>query len=178
MLRPALCLILPLLVGCTGVPQGIEPVKDFDLNRYLGTWYEIARLDHRFERGLEQVSATYSLRGDGGVRVINRGYNPKSDEWKSAEGRAYFADTPSRGHLKVSFFRPFYGSYIIFELDQENGQYAFVSGANHDYLWLLARTPSVEPELIDYFIKKTSSLGFSAKELIYPKAYTHKDLTH
>jgi apolipoprotein D and lipocalin family protein len=88
------------------------------LERYLGKWYEIARLDHSFERGLEKVSATYSLRDDGGVRVENRGFSQKKNTWKAAEGKAYFVRDSNEGYLKVSFFGPFYGSYVIFELDQ------------------------------------------------------------
>jgi lipocalin len=104
-------LFLSMIVcGCTGVPEGIFPVKAFDLDRYLGTWYEIARLDHSFERGLDDVSAEYSLRDDGGVRVINRGFLVAEDTWKEAEGKAYFAGAPDEGYLKVSFIGPFYGS--------------------------------------------------------------------
>lgn len=130
-----------LLTGCLGMPDTVQPVEKFELDRYLGKWYEIARLDHSFERGLEQVTAEYSLRDDGGVSVVNRGYSTEKEEWSEAEGKAYFARSPDEGYLKVSFFGPFYGSYVVFELDQENYQYAFVSGPNHEYLWLLARTP-------------------------------------
>lgn len=97
---------MALLTGCTGIPDGTEPVTGFELDRYLGKWYEIARLDHSFERGLDCVTATYSLRDDDGVRVINRGYNLEEQEWDEAEGRAYFIDEESVGRLKVSFFRP------------------------------------------------------------------------
>jgi apolipoprotein D and lipocalin family protein len=97
------------LSACTGAPEGVEVVSGFDLNRYLGTWYEIARLDHSFERGLSSITATYSLRDDGGVRVINRGYNAEEGEWDEAEGKAYFVGDEDVGQLKVSFFGPFYG---------------------------------------------------------------------
>src|SRR5690606_7283410 len=102
------------------------PVDDFELDRYLGTWFEIARLDHSFEEGLQRVTATYQLREDGGVRVINRGYAPEEDEWKETVGKAYFVEEETTGHLKVSFFGPFYSSYVVFELDKENYAYAFV----------------------------------------------------
>ena len=154
------------LSGCLAVPDGIEPVDNFELNRYLGDWYEIARLDHSFERGLEAVKAEYSLRDDGGIRVINSGRDSKSQVAQQAEGRAYFVEEPNLGHLKVSFFGPFFGSYVIFELD-ENYQYAFIAGNSRDYLWLLARTPKVSEELIDQFISRASLLGFDTSQLIF-----------
>lgn len=154
------------LSGCLAVPDGIEPVDNFELNRYLGDWYEIARLDHSFERGLEAVKAEYSLRDDGGIRVINSGRDSKSQVAQQAEGRAYFVEEPNLGHLKVSFFGPFFGSYVIFELD-ENYQYAFIAGNSRDYLWLLARTPEVSEELIDQFISRALQLGFDTSQLIF-----------
>src|SRR5690606_15320649 len=141
-------------------------------NRYLGKWYEIARLDHSFERGLEQISAEYSLRDDGGIKVINRGFSLKENQWREAEGKAYFVDKPNDGYLKVAFFGPFYGSYVIFALDQQNYEYAFVSGPNTSYLWLLSRTPTVEPELLAEFIDKASKLGFDTDKLIYVRHET------
>jgi len=149
------------------MPQGVEPVTGFQLDRYLGRWYEIARLDHSFERGLEQVTAEYSMRPDGGVRVLNRGYSPEDGEWKEAEGRAYFVESEDRGYLKVAFFRPFYGSYVVFGLDEEDYEYAFVSGPNTGYLWLLARTPTVDPSLRARFMMRADELGFEADRLIF-----------
>ncbi len=153
--------------GCLGTPDGVEPVDDFELDRYLGTWFEIARLDHSFEEGLQRVTATYQLREDGGVRVINRGYAPEEDEWKETVGKAYFVEEETTGHLKVSFFGPFYSSYVVFELDKENYAYAFVTGNDRSYLWLLARTPQVPEELIDRFVQHASDLGYPTDELIY-----------
>jgi len=147
-------------------PDGIEPVDNFELNRYLGKWYEIARLDHSFERGLEAVSAEYSLRDDGGIRVINSGRNTDTQANQEAEGRAYFVEQPNLGYLKVSFFGPFFGSYVIFELD-ENYQYAFIAGNTTNYLWLLARTPEVSQELINQFISRANQLGFDTTQLIF-----------
>ena len=161
-----LSLLALLLAGCTGYPKSVTPVTGFELDRYLGKWYEIARLDHGFERGLSNVTAEYRLREDGGVQVINRGYLAEQGAWKEAEGRAYFVGDPDRGHLKVSFFGPFYGSYVVFELDQENYQYAFVSGPDTDYLWLLARSPLRDDGLIRHFRETASSRGFDADSLI------------
>ncbi|MDZ7833519.1 MAG: lipocalin family protein [Desulfobacterales bacterium] len=153
--------------GCLGIPEGIEPIDEFEVNRYLGKWYEIARLDHSFERGLSRVSADYALRDDGGIRVVNRGFSEKKNQWKQAEGNAYFVQSPDAGYLKVSFFGPFYGSYVIFELDKEKYQYAYVSGPNRNYLWLLARTPEIDQEKIDRFIERSRELGFDVDNLIF-----------
>jgi apolipoprotein D and lipocalin family protein len=106
-----------LLSGCVGIPDGITPVAGFQVERYLGKWYEVARLDHSFERGLEQVTAEYSPRDDGDIRVMNRGYNTAKQQWEEAEGRAKFVGAKDVGQLKVSFFGPFYGGYNIVELD-------------------------------------------------------------
>jgi apolipoprotein D and lipocalin family protein len=155
------------LAGCVGLPEGIEPVENFKLDRYLGTWYEIARLDHRFERGLSRITAEYSLREDGGVRVLNRGYSAKDQEWKEAEGKAWFVEGPDKGYLKVSFFGPFYGSYVVFELDHEHYRYALVSGPDRSYLWILSRTPEMKPDVKDELIVKAAALGFDTGKLIY-----------
>ena len=157
-----------LFSGCVGVPKGVKPVQGFELDRYLGRWYEIARLDHSFERGLSHVTADYSMREGGGVRVLNRGYSEKKKEWKSAEGKAFFVNTPDQGYLKVSFFGPFYGSYVVFELDQKDYQYAVISGPKKSYLWILARKPEIEPELKNTLISKAAALGFDTTKLVFP----------
>lgn len=162
-----LFLITYILTSCVGVPEGITPVKNFELNRYLGKWYEIARLDHSFERGLERVTAEYSLREDGGINVLNKGYSIGQKKWKEAKGKAYFVNSPNIGHLKVSFFGPFYGSYVIFGIDEINYDYAFVTGPNKSYLWLLARTPKLPQEVIERFIQRANSLGFDTSKLIF-----------
>lgn len=169
--RAAVCVItsivLVVLSGCVAVAPGVVPVNGFELSRYLGKWYEIARLDHSFERNLERVAAEYSLREDGGVRVINSGYSIKNGKRKVAEGKAYFVSNESTGHLKVSFFGPFYGSYVVFELDKDDYQYAFVTSYNKDYLWLLSRSPTIEPELRAQFLAKARTLGFKTEGLIF-----------
>jgi apolipoprotein D and lipocalin family protein len=155
------------MAGCVSPPNGVEPVRGFELERYLGTWYEIARLDHRFERGLSRVTATYSLREDGGVRVVNRGFNADEGEWEEAEGKAYVVDDPTVGQLKVSFFGPFYGGYNVIELDQADYRYALVAGPTRSYLWILAREPSLDPEILDGLRKQAGRLGFDTGDLIY-----------
>ena len=155
------------LTACVGIPDNVKPVDDFILERYLGKWYEIARLDHSFERGLSRVTADYSLREDGGVRVLNRGYSEKEGRWKEAEGKAYFVQRTDQGHLKVSFFGPFYGSYVVFELDHENYRYALVSGPDKSYFWILARSPEIEKNLRDTLIAKAAARGFDTSKLIF-----------
>ncbi len=165
-LAAALC--AALLTGCLGVPDRAVVVQNFSLERYLGTWYEIARLDHSFERGLSHVQAQYSMREDGGVRVINKGYNGKKAAWDSSEGKAYFVGESNVGQLKVSFFGPFYGAYNIIELDP-NYQYALVVGPDTDYLWILSRSPELDKEIVQRLLAKASTLGFATDQLIYPE---------
>ena len=167
LLRFSLFSVIALLAGCLGMPETVKPVSGFDAERYLGKWYEIASLDHSFERGLTQVSAEYSWRDDGAVRVLNRGFDAEEGEWKEAEGVARFVGEPSDAHLKVSFFGPFYGSYVVFELEKENYSYSFVSGYNESYLWFLSRTPEVPQSLRDEFEKQARALGFDTEELIW-----------
>ena len=175
MKRIVLPTILALILsGCLGMPESVTPVANFELNRYLGKWYEIARLDHSFERGLERITAEYSMRDDGGVAVVNRGYSIADEAWEVSEGKAYFADDENKGYLKVSFFGPFYGSYVIFEIDQEDYGYAFVSGPDTSYLWLLSRTPQVQQELIEKFKRMSKERGFDPSKLIF---VNHDDST-
>jgi len=157
-------LMLFLFTGCTQ-KLPVPPVDNFDLNSYLGKWYEIARLDHSFERGLTQVTAEYSRREDGGVRVLNRGFSSKKGTWSDAEGKAYFASSPQTGWLKVSFFGPFYSPYVIFYLDPQY-QYAYVAGPDLNYLWLLSRTPSVPARVYQHFLTTAEESGFAVNQLI------------
>lgn len=156
-----------LFAGCTGIPERVKPVGNFKVQNYLGKWYEIARLDHSFERGLTRVTAEYQLREDGGLRVINRGYSAKEDRWKEAVGKAYFVNKPDEGFLKVSFFGPFYGSYVIIDLDQENYQYSLVCGPDKSYLWILSRTATMRLDVKNRLIEKAESLGFDTTRLIH-----------
>lgn len=166
-MRKWLLLFSLVLFGCTGIPDGVEPVTGFDIERYLGTWYEIARLDHSFERGLEQVTAHYSLREDGGIEVVNRGFDPKKNQWREVTGKGYFVDGPTVGRLKVSFFGPFYASYNIIALDQYDYSYSLVCGPDKSYLWLLSRTPEIKDSEKTEWVQKAESLGFETDRLIY-----------
>jgi apolipoprotein D and lipocalin family protein len=154
-----------LLTACTAVPDGLEPVTGFELERYLGRWYEIARLDHSFERGLSRVTADYSRRDDGGIRVLNRGYDATGGAWKEAEGKAYALGAPNLGSLKVSFFGPFYGGYHVLALDADY-RWALVAGPSRDYLWVLARAPELDPAIYERLVAQAEESGFPVDGLI------------
>lgn len=163
-------LVLPFFLvlgaGCsTSPPDGVTPVTGFKIDRYLGKWYEVARLDHRFERGLSRVTAEYSVNNDGTIKVLNRGYNAEKDKWSSAEGKAKFRGDETVGSLKVSFFGPFYGGYHIVVLD-EDYRHALVAGPSKDYLWILARSPELEEAVYQQLVDTAHDLEFPADELI------------
>jgi len=156
-----------LMFANTGIPEGMTPVKGFDVKRFTGTWYEIARLDHGFEKGLSHVSAEYSLREDGGIKVINKGFNMKKGQWENASARGYFIDSPDIGRLKVSFFGPFYGSYNIIDLDEKNYSYAMVTGPKINFFWILSRQKTLDPNIMQSLIQKAKGMGFKLEKLIY-----------
>ena len=141
-------------------------MKGFELERYLGTWYEIARLDHRFERGLTNVMANYSLREEGGISVVNRGYDPEAEGWQDAQGKAYFLDDETVGLLKVSFFGPFYGGYNIIALDFEDYAWSMVAGPERSYLWVLARSPELPDPTLERLIAEAEALDLPVEDLI------------
>ena len=161
------CIALLLLGGCVRLPEGVEPIANFDVSRYLGTWYEIARLDHSFERGLSRVTAHYSMGEGGAIRVLNRGVDRAGNKWKEARGKAYFVESPQTGRLKVSFFGPFYGGYNIVELDHEQYSYALVCGPNRSYLWILSRTSTLDEATLQTLVARAKALGFDTDRLIY-----------
>ena len=147
-------------------PVELMPVSGFDLDRYLGKWYEIARLPIRFEKKLINVTATYSLRKDGKVKVINEGYKEtKTGKHKIAVGKAKFKASPDRGYLRVSFFGPFYGDYVIIELDPEY-KYAMVA-SSRKYLWILSREPKMDSVVLERLVKKAEELGFDTSRLYF-----------
>ncbi|VEB96435.1 Outer membrane lipoprotein blc precursor [Cedecea lapagei] len=156
------------LVACKSPtpPKGVRPITGFDATRYLGKWYEVARLENRFERGLQQVTATYGKREDGGISVLNRGYDPRKNKWSESEGKAYFTGEPDEAALKVSFFGPFYGGYNVIKLD-EDYQYALVSGPNRDYLWILSRTPTIPASVKQDYVDTARGLGFQVDKLVW-----------
>jgi len=160
-------LITLLMSSCTGIPKGLVAIDDFDVNRYLGNWYEVARLDHRFERGLENISANYSLRADGGVNVLNKGWDTEANEWHQALGKAYFVEQANKGMLEVSFFGPFYGAYNIIALDKLAYSYVMITGPDRSYFWILSRTKKLPELTIKALIEQAKSFGFETDQLIF-----------
>lgn len=159
-----------LVVACSSPtpPPGVTVVSNFDAQRFLGTWYEIARMDHKFERGLENVTATYSAMDDGGIQVVNRGYNPDRQMWQQTVGQAYFTGAPNRAAMKISFFGPFYGGYNVIALDREY-RHALVCGPDRNYLWILSRTPTITAEMKQQMLDVATRQGFDVTKLIWVK---------
>ena len=164
----ALLLVLLLgLAGCaTAPPAGLTPVTPFDVNRYAGKWYEIARMDHSFERGLSDVSARYTVQPDGSVQVINRGFDVSRQAWKEAVGKALFTGDASRGALKVSFFGPFYGGYNVIALDPDY-RWSLVVGPDLGYVWILARDKQLTPEVREQVLAQARKAGIDVDRLIW-----------
>ena len=160
-------LFTQILIGCTGIPEDLKAVNNFDLNRYLGTWYEIARLDHRFERGLNNISADYTMNTNNSIKVINKGWNVTDQKWEQAEGKAYFVEQHDIGRLKVSFFGPFYGGYNIIDLDKKNYSYAMVTGPDKSYFWILSRTKQLPKAKLDALINRAKVMGFPVDKFIF-----------
>ena len=173
-MKRLIILFLLMLNACASkMPDNMQTVVGVDANQYLGTWYEIARLDNSFERDLEQVTATYSLREDGGIKVLNRGFNTKKNDWSEAEGKAYFTqpanpDGTYKGQLKVSFFGPFYGPYNIIALDKTQYNYALVTSGK-EYLWILSRTPQLTYPIKQELMAQAKALGYPTENLIFVK---------
>jgi len=143
-----------------------KTVKELNLNRYLGTWYEIARFPHSFEKNLVGVTATYSLRDDGKIRVINQGYKSTLDgELSVAEGKAKIPNPSEPGKLKVSFFWIFYGDYFVLELD-ENYQYVMIGSSSPKYFWILSRTPQMAPEVYEMLLERARKRGYNLEKLV------------
>lgn len=158
--------LLAILAGCTDPPDGVTPVTGFEAKRYMGTWYEIMRLDHSFEEGLDNVTATYALNPDGTVSVTNRGLDRETCGWDEAEATARFLESPDVASLAVTFFWPFSGGYHVIALDRAEYRYALVSGPSRDYLWILARTPDLDSATIDHLVDTARRLDFPVDDLI------------
>ncbi len=162
-----------LLSGCasTTPPTGMQAVTGFDLQRYQGHWYELARLDHWFERDMSDVSATYRPHPDGSVQVINRGRRTTTGQWREAVGKALFTGTPSTGSLKVSFFGPFYGGYHVVALDPDY-RWALVVGEDRSYAWILARDTHLPADTLDAIVQRAKALGIDTSAFIWV-SHTH-----
>ncbi|WP_222536948.1 lipocalin family protein [Pedobacter polysacchareus] len=167
---PTLLTIAAILTlsSCASIPKNAKPVADFHVQRYLGTWYEIARFDFRFEKNLDNTTAQYSLAENGNVKVLNSGYNYKTKEWKSAIGIAKFRGDENIAALKVSFFGPFYSGYNVIAIGS-NYEYALIAGKSLDYLWILSRKKSIPDEVKSNYIKMAKDLGYDTSKLIWVK---------
>jgi len=152
--------------SCSTIPKGAMAVKPFDKDRYLGKWYEIARMDFRFERNLNNTTANYSINTNGSIKVENRGFNYKSKQWKLAVGKAKFVGEQNIAMLKVSFFGPFYAGYNVIALDNEY-KYALVAGQNLKYLWILSRETTIPEDVKQNYLKIAENLGFKTSMLLW-----------
>ncbi|WP_423148239.1 lipocalin family protein [Rubrolithibacter danxiaensis] len=150
------------------IPAGATAVSPFNVEKYLGRWYEIARFDYRFERNLNNVTADYSLNPDGTIRVLNRGFDYVKNKWKESTGKAKFVNDSNTGRLKVSFFGPFYSGYNVIALDPKY-RYALIAGDNLDYLWILSRETTIPDNVREEYIQKAESIGYDTKKLIWVK---------
>ena len=159
-------LALSLAACSTAPPAGLAAVEPFASERYLGKWYEIARLDHRFERGMSDVSATYTAQPDGSITVVNRGYDNARQDWREAVGRALFTGASDRASLKVSFFGPFYGGYHVVALDADY-RWALVVGPDRGYFWLLAREREIDAGLRAQLVERARAFGIDVDRLLW-----------
>jgi apolipoprotein D and lipocalin family protein len=159
--------LLGLAACSTAPPDGLTAVTPFDIKRYEGQWFEIARLDHSFERGLSDVSARYRIQADGSVEVLNRGFDAKKNDWKEAVGRALFTGDTHRASLKVSFFGPFYGGYHVVALDQKDYRWALVVGPDRDYVWILARDKQLPNAVREDLVVRAKAMGIAVDKLIW-----------
>lgn len=156
------------IFSCSTIPKGAVAFQPFDQSRYLGKWYEIARLDFKFERNMNNTTAEYSLNDNGTIKVVNRGYDTLKLEWKKAEGKAKFVGDKNTAMLKVSFFGPFYGGYNVIALDDEY-KYALIAGASLEYLWILARETTIPDDIKIKYLETAAKVGYNTKELIWVK---------
>ncbi len=159
-------IIMLKLFGCNSSIEGLKPVSPFNKDKYLGIWFEIARFDSRFEKNLNNVTATYSLNDNGTIKVVNRGYNYIKKEWEEVTGKAKFVDSDTIAMLKVSFFGPFYGAYNVIELDKEY-KYALVCGNNFKYLWILSKEKEIPEEIKNKYLNSAQKLGFNINDLVW-----------
>lgn len=168
--------IAPILVGAgvalalyscgATIPEKAKAVTNFDKTKYLGKWYEIARLDFKYEKGLNNVTAQYSLNNNGTIKVDNKGYNVKKDKWEESIGKAKFVKKDDVGMLKVSFFGPFYAGYNVIAID-DNYKYALVAGENLKYMWILSRETTIPESIKANYLIKAQEIGYNVSDLVW-----------
>ena len=159
-------LISFMLFSCSTIPKGITAIRQFNKSNYLGKWYEIARLDFKFERNLNNTTAEYSINTNGTIKVFNKGYNTKTNKWESATGKAKFVTDENVAMLKVSFFGPFYSGYNVIAIDKDY-QYALIAGKNLKYLWLLSRKTTLPEDVRKNYLELAESLGYKTNALVW-----------
>lgn len=157
---------LGFLSSCSSIPKGVTAYKPFEKERYLGKWYEIARIDFKYEKDLNNTTAEYSINSDGTIKVNNQGYNTKTNEWQQAIGKAKFIGSDTIAMLKVSFFGPFYAGYNVIAIDPDY-TYALVAGKNHKYLWILSRTTTIPEEVKQNYLKIAQESGYNTSDLLW-----------
>ncbi|WP_095955192.1 lipocalin family protein [Flavobacterium sp. ACN6] len=170
--------IVPILIGAGigfalyscggGIPKKAQAVTNFDSAKYLGKWYEIARLDYKWERDLDNVTAEYSLKDDKTIKVDNKGYNVKKDKWEQSIGKAKFVKKDNIGMLKVSFFGPFYSGYNVVAVDPDY-KYALVAGESLKYMWILSREKTIPESVKADFLIKAQDIGYKVTDLVWVK---------
>jgi apolipoprotein D and lipocalin family protein len=156
------------LSSCVSIPKGAKAVRFFNKDKYLGKWYEIARMDFKFEKNLQQVTANYALTEDKSIRVDNKGFNVKEHKWKESIGKAKIIGNGSEGRLKVSFFGPFYSGYNVIAVDEEY-RYALIAGNNLKYLWLLSREKTMPEAIKNKYLEQAKALGYDIMQLVWTK---------
>ncbi len=154
------------LFSCSTIPNGVKAVEPFEKGKYLGKWYEIARIDFKYEKDLNNTTAEYSLNANGTIKVNNKGYNAKKGEWVQAIGKAKFVGHETIGMLKVSFFGPFYSGYNVIALDPDY-KYALIAGASYKYLWILSRETSIPGEIRNKYLKIAEDFGYNPSDLLW-----------
>src|SRR5436190_10416798 len=152
--------------ACSNIPEKAKAIENFNVNRYLGVWYEIARTDNRFERNMDNVVAKYSLKSNGELVVFNSGYNYEKKEWKSITGSAKFRGDKNTAALTVTFFKPFYGGYNVIAIDKDY-KYALVAGNDLEYLWLLSKEKSMPDNIKQQYLKLAGEIGYDTSKLIW-----------
>ena len=155
-----------MLFSCSTIPKGITAIHQFNKDKYLGKWYEIARLDFKFERNLNNTTAEYSINSNGTIKVVNKGYNTKTNKWKSATGKAKFLRNENVAMLKVSFFGPFYSGYNVIAIDKDY-KYAVIAGKNLKYLWFLSRETTLPEEVKKNYLELAKRFGYKTDDLVW-----------
>jgi apolipoprotein D and lipocalin family protein len=164
--RLIICAIAAGLSACSTIPAGAVAVRPFDKGRYLGKWFEIARLDFKYERDLDNTTAEYSLNGNGTLKVDNKGFNTKTGKWDRAIGKAKFVGDENVAMLKVSFFGPFYAGYNVIAIDEQY-RYALVAGKSLKYLWILSRDTTLPAEVKERYLGIAKGIGYTTADLLW-----------